>query len=56
MASGEALTLRSVRSKLLSQVILNRIGELLERKLKKEQTGFKNTDLGSPEQVLQVNA
>jgi len=45
---GEELTLLSLRSKLLSQVTLNRMGEPLERKLRKEQSGFKNTDLGSP--------
>lgn len=52
MVSEEELTLLSVRSKRLSQEILNRIEEPLERKLKKEQSGFKNTDLGSPEQIL----
>jgi len=52
VVSGEELMLLSVRSKLLSQVILNRRGEPLERKLRKEQSGFKNTDLGSPEQIL----
>lgn len=52
MVSGEELTLLSVRSKLLSQVILNRTGEPLERKLRKEQSGLRNTDLGSPEQIL----
>jgi hypothetical protein len=45
---GEELTLLSGRSKLLPQVILNRMEETLERKLRKEQSGFKNTDLGSP--------
>ena len=52
MVSREELTLLSVRSRLPSQVILNRTGEPLERKLRKEQSGFKNTDLGSPEQIL----
>ena len=52
MVSGEELTLLSVRSKLLSQVMLNGIGEPLEKKLRKEQSGFKNTDLASPEKIL----
>ena len=52
MVRGEELTPLSVSSKLTSQVILNRTGEPLEGKLRKEQPGFKDTDLGSPEQIL----
>ena len=52
MVSGEELTLLSVRSRFLSQVMLTRIREPLERKLRKEQSGFQNTDLGSPEQIF----